>query len=155
MSSVDPAEAAAFMNANRDPWSRAMNVHYLAVSRDEVRAEIEVGPSHWQGYGIVHGGVHSGVIETIASVGAAIDQMASGRSVVGLENHTSFIRAVRSGKLTATAKPITRGKRSQLWEATIVDESNKIVATGRVRLLCLEPEASTLAGEKAKANLEG
>ncbi len=152
MSSVDPAEAASFLNANRDGWSRAMNIHYTHVSRDEVRADIVVNETHWQGYGIVHGGVHSGIIETLASVGAAIDQMAAGRSVVGLENHTSFIRAVRSGTLRATAKPITRGKRSQLWEATILDEEGKIVATGRVRLLCLEPDAA-LAGEKASAKL--
>lgn len=152
MSSVDPAEAAAFLNSNRDPWSRAMNIQYTHVSRDEVRAEIAVNESHAQGYGIVHGGVHSGIIETLASVGAAVDQMAAGRSVVGLENHTSFIRAVRGGTLRATAKPITRGKRSQLWEATILDADGKTVATGRVRLLCLEP-GSELAGEKASAKL--
>lgn len=152
MSSVDPAEAAAFLNQNRDPWSRAMNITYTHVSRDEVRADITVNESHHQGYGIVHGGVHAGIIETIASVGAAIDQLAAGRSVVGLENHTSFVRAVRGGTLKATAKPITRGKRSQLWEATILDADQKTVATGRVRLLCLEPDA-TLAGEKASAKL--
>jgi 1,4-dihydroxy-2-naphthoyl-CoA hydrolase len=152
MSSVDPAEAASFLNANRDPWSRAMNIHYTHVSRDEVRADVVINETHWQGYGIVHGGVHAGIIETLASVGAAVDQMASGRSVVGLENHTSFVRAVRSGTLRATAKPITRGKRSQLWEGTILDADGKIVATGRVRLLCLEPDTA-LAGEKASAKL--
>ncbi|MFO0616859.1 MAG: PaaI family thioesterase [Polyangiaceae bacterium] len=149
---VDPVEAAAFLNTTRDPWSRAMCIQYTHVSRDEVRADVTINETHWQGYGIVHGGVHSGVIETIASVGAAVDQLPAGRSVVGLENHTSFVRAVRGGTLHATAKPITRGKRSQLWEGTIVDADGKIVATGRVRLLCLEPDAA-LAGEKPSAKL--
>ena len=34
------------------------------VRRQEVIAEMETGPQHLQAYGIVHGGVHSGIIET-------------------------------------------------------------------------------------------
>jgi len=145
---VDPTEAAAFLNANRDGWSAGMKIHYLRASRDEVVATVDIGPEHHQGYGIVHGGVYAGVIETLASVGAALDAMAAGRTVVGLENHTSFVRAVRSGTLTCTMRPITRGRRSQLWEGTVVGAEGKVAATGRVRLLCLEP-GSELAGEPA------
>jgi uncharacterized protein (TIGR00369 family) len=67
--------------------------------------------------------------------------------VVGVENHTSFIRAVRSGRITVTARPITRGRRSQVWEATARNEAGQIVSTGRVRLLCLEA-GTELAGER-------
>ena len=41
---------------------------------------------------------------------------------------------------------MTRGRRTQLWEAVARDEQGRIVSTGRVRLLCLEP-GSELAGE--------
>jgi uncharacterized protein (TIGR00369 family) len=105
-------------------------------------AELEVRSNHLQPHGIVHGGVHSTVIETLASIGAALDAMKHGRTVVGLENHTSFVRAVREGVLRATARPLTRGRRSQLWEVTLVDGAGALVATGRVRLLVLEPDAS-------------
>jgi uncharacterized protein (TIGR00369 family) len=111
-----------------------------AASADEVTCEWEVTEKHHQGYGIVHGGVHCGVIETLASIGAAIVAMPRGQRVVGLENNTSFIRAVRSGKLRAVARPVTRGKTSQVWEAWIRDESDQLVAQGRVRLLCLDQE---------------
>ncbi|HXW14328.1 MAG TPA: PaaI family thioesterase, partial [Terriglobia bacterium] len=96
--------------------------------------------------GIVHGGVHSGVIETIASVGAALDAMTRGQSVVGLENHTSFLLAVRKGKLQATARPLMRGRRTQVWEASVTDDAGRTVATGRVRFIALEAGAA-LAGE--------
>ena len=66
--------------------------------------------------------------------------------MVGLENHTSFVRAVREGKVTIRATPVTRGRRTQLWEAVARDEQGRIVSTGRVRLLCLDPDAE-LAGE--------
>jgi 1,4-dihydroxy-2-naphthoyl-CoA hydrolase len=131
-----------------DGWMGAMGVRILRASRDEVAAEIEVGPSHLQAYGIVHGGVHAGIIETIASIGAALDVMPHGRSVVGLENHTSFLRAVRSGKLHAVARPLARGRRSQVWEGSVHDDQGKLAASGRVRLLVLEPDAD-LAGAKA------
>jgi 1,4-dihydroxy-2-naphthoyl-CoA hydrolase len=107
---------------------------------------LEIGPDHLQAYGIVHGGVHSGVIETIASVGAALDALTRGQSVVGLENHTSFLLAVRKGKLQATARPLMRGRRTQVWEANVTDDAGRIVASGRVRFIALEPNTS-LAGE--------
>src|SRR5262249_14416165 len=104
-------------------WAVAMGMRVLRATRDEGIAEIETGPQHLQAYGIVHGGVHSGLIETVASVGAAIYSMALGQSVVGLENHTTFLRGVRSGKLRAVAKPLTRGRRTQVWEASVYDEA--------------------------------
>jgi len=132
-----------------DGWDAAMGLRLVSASRDEVVAEYDVDERHRQGYGIVHGGMHCGAIETVCSTGAAFDAMPRGQSVVGLENHTSFVRAVRSGRIRVTARPITRGRRSQVWEATARDEEGRIVSTGRVRLLCLEP-GSDLAGEKVR-----
>jgi uncharacterized protein (TIGR00369 family) len=119
------------------------------ASRDEVIVEYTVADQHRQPYGIVHGGVHCGAIESVCSIGAALDAMPRGQSVVGVENHTSFIRAVRGGRIRVIATPITRGRRSQLWEATARNEAGLIVATGRVRLLCLDP-GSDLAGQKVE-----
>ena len=47
-------------------WVKAMGLVVTHASVEEVRAEWTVEERHLQGYGIVHGGVHSGVIETIA-----------------------------------------------------------------------------------------
>ena len=133
----------------RKGWDSAMGFRYVRMSRDEVVVEYDVGPIHRQPYGIVHGGVHCGVIEAVCSTGAALDAMARGQSVVGLENHTSFVRAVRGGTVTVVATPVTRGRRVQLWEAVCRDAAGKTVATGRVRLLCLDP-GTELAGETVR-----
>src|SRR4051812_11680812 len=118
MSETEHADAAALLNEHRDGWCTAMNLTFVRATSAEVVAELSVGPQHLQGYGIVHGGVHCGVIETLASIGAALHAIESGQAVVGLENHTSFVRAVREGeRLTARATPVTRGRSSQLWEA--------------------------------------
>ena len=119
-------------------WVKEMGIVILSATPEEVTCEWEVTEKHHQGYGIVHGGVHCGVIETLASIGAAVVAQPRGQRVVGLENNTSFIRAVRSGKLHAAARPVTRGRSSQVWEAWIRDEQERLVAQGRVRLLCID-----------------
>ena len=124
-----------------------MGVRMVRASRDEVVLEYDVDERHLQPYGIVHGGVHCAVVESACSTGAGLDALTRGRAVVGIENHTSFIRAVRRGRIRVVATPITRGRRSQVWEAIARDEQGRIVSTGRVRLLCLEPDTE-LAGEK-------
>ncbi|MCU1254785.1 MAG: hypothetical protein JWM83_1084 [Candidatus Angelobacter sp.] len=140
---------AAALNASSSGWNRAMGIHFVIATADEVVAEMEIAEHHRQPYGIVHGGVHSGLIEAITSVGAALAALPRSQSVVGLENHTSFLNAVREGKLLATARPLMRGRRTQVWEATVTDAAGRSIASGRVRFLALEAGAS-LAGETVK-----
>ncbi len=142
---VNAADAINAMHAGT--WAGAMGLKVITATRDEVVAELDVQAQHLQPHGIVHGGVHAGVIESLASIGAALDAMTHGKTVVGLENQTSFVRAVREGVLRATAHPLTRGRRTQAWEVSIIDASGALVATGRVRLLVLEPDVP-VAGAK-------
>jgi uncharacterized protein (TIGR00369 family) len=143
---MDPTE---IINQNLGGWNTAMGLRFTHVSPDECRAELAVGPQHVQPYGIVHGGVHCGIIEAACSTGAAIVAMARGQSVVGLENATSFITAVRDGTLHVVARPVTRGRRTQVWEAVVTSDDGRTCATGRVRLLCLDA-GSQLAGKPAE-----
>ncbi len=137
------------LEANRHGFDAAMGFRIVNAELDEVVLEYDVDERHLQPYGIVHGGIHCAAVESACSTGAGINAMARGQSVVGVENHTSFIRAVRAGRIRVIAKPLTRGRRSQLWEATARNEEGQIVSSGRVRLLCLDP-GSELAGEKAE-----
>jgi uncharacterized protein (TIGR00369 family) len=154
MRESESADAAALLNGQLDGWCQAMALRFVRATSAEVIAEWTVGPQHLQGYGIVHGGVYCGVIETLASVGAALHALERGQAAVGLENHTSFLRAVREGeKLRARATPLTRGRASQLWETTITSADGKVVAKGTVRLLCLE-QGRELAGQVPEAKLK-
>jgi uncharacterized protein (TIGR00369 family) len=92
-----------------------------------------VGPQHLQPYGIVHGGVYCSGVETTASIGAALWYGERGK-VVGVANHTNFLRAAGDGRLTATATPIHRGRSQQLWLVLVNDESGHDIARGEVRL---------------------
>jgi len=124
----------------------ALGVRIVRSGPDEVVLEYDVDDRHRQPYGIVHGGMHCTVVESACSMGAAIAAASRGQSVVGIDNHTSFIHAVREGRLTITARPLTRGRRSQLWQADVHSDDGMLVASGRVRLLALE-NGSALAGQ--------
>ena len=138
---TDPLQdPVSFINSLPSGWVREMGIKILEATPDQVTCEWDVSEKHHQGYGIVHGGVHSGVIETLASLGAALVAHPRGQRVAGLENSTSFIRAVRSGRLHAAARPVSRGRSSQLWEAWVWDEHEHLVAQGRVRLLCFDAD---------------
>jgi len=133
-------DIAELVNRAPSGWVKEMGITILKATPEEVTCELDVTDKHLQGYGIVHGGVHCGVVETLASIGAAMVAHPRGQRVVGLENCTSFIRAVRTGRLYAVARPVTRGRMTQVWEAWIRDGEDKLVAQGRVRLLCMNEE---------------
>jgi 1,4-dihydroxy-2-naphthoyl-CoA hydrolase len=97
-----------------------------------------VGPQHLQPYGIVHGGVYCAAVETAASVAAALWFGDRGQ-VVGVANHTNFLRAVTEGQLVATATPIHRGRSQQLWLVEVLNENQQLVARGEVRMQNLTP----------------
>jgi len=136
------------LNDHLSGYDRAMCLRFVRATADEIVAEYVVDEQHRQPYGIVHGGVHCGVVETVCSTGAGLSAIERGHGgVVGIENHTSFIRATRAGRVRVRATPLTRGRRSQVWEAVVRDENDRLIAQGQVRLLCLEAGAD-LAGER-------
>jgi uncharacterized protein (TIGR00369 family) len=139
---LESKNAVAALNT-MDGWGRANGIRFVVANQDEVVVEFTVAEQHLQPYGIVHGGVHCGVIETVCSIGAGIAARERGHQggVVGLENHTSFLRAVRAGTvLRGRATPVTRGRTTHVWQAEVTDSKGRAIARGTVRLLCVAPD---------------
>ncbi|HEV3012698.1 MAG TPA: PaaI family thioesterase [Actinomycetota bacterium] len=100
---------------------------------DRVVLTCPVTPDLHQPFGLVHGGVYATLAETAASVGASLWFGDRGK-VVGVSNHTDFLRAVRRGELRAEATPLSRGRTTQLWQVEIADEQGRLIAHAKVRL---------------------
>ena len=100
---------------------------------DRVVLACPVTPDLHQPYGLVHGGVHATLAETAASIAGALWFGDRGK-VVGISNHTDFVRAVRGGMLHAEATPLARGRTTQLWQVAISDDQDRLVAHAKVRL---------------------
>ena len=103
------------------------------ASGDRVVLTCPVTPDLHQPFGLVHGGVYATLAETAASVGGSLWFGDRGK-VVGVSNHTDFLRAVRSGELRAEATPLSRGRTTQLWQVEITDEQGRLIAHAKVRL---------------------
>ena len=110
-----------------------LGIEIVEASGDKVVLTWTVGPHLHQPFGILHGGVHCSAVESAASMGAAL-WFGDRGTVVGVSNHTDFLRAVRDGVLTATATPIHQGRQQQLWLVNITDVDERLVARGEVRL---------------------
>jgi 1,4-dihydroxy-2-naphthoyl-CoA hydrolase len=125
------------------PFDKELGLEFTEISPDRTRAQLDVAPKLLQPMGIVHGGVYCAMVESLASVAAYTWMAAKGGdgSVVGVNNNTDFLRAIGSGMIYGTAIPIHRGRRQQLWQVTIVDPDDRLVARGQVRLQNLEAEA--------------
>lgn len=132
-------------NSHPVGWSGANGLKFIRACGEEVVADMDIQPQHLQPYGLVHGGVLAALVEEVASVGATLHSMPSGQLAVGLDNHTTFLKAVRMGKLRATARPVARGRRTHVWHVQITDHEGTKVACGSVRLMCLD-RGSALAG---------
>jgi uncharacterized protein (TIGR00369 family) len=136
-----PENVVNLINERLGGYNNVIGLRFVEASPDRFVAELEVDERHLQPYGLVHGGVYASMIESLCSTGAALSVWNEGKSTVGLENTTAFLRAVRSGTLRGTARPLARGRRSHVWEAEIKDDRDRLVASGRVRLMVLDPGA--------------
>lgn len=111
-----------------------IGLQFLELTGERVVATWSAGPHLHQPHGIVHGGVHCSVVETLASLGATVWFGDRGR-VVGVNNNTDFYRALSEGGLTSTATPLHQGRSQQVWVVeTVIDETGKIASRGQVRL---------------------
>ena len=123
------------MDTNIDvgPFAKSLGMVLDTASGDEVTARWTVRPEMHQPHGILHGGVHCTVVETLASLGAALWLGEEGK-VVGVSNTTDFYRACSAGNLTSSARPLHRGRSQQVWLVETIDDRGRTVSRGQVRL---------------------
>ena len=115
------------------PFVKHLGLEITSLSGDRVEARWTASEKHHQPYGIVHGGVHASVVETLGSVGASVWFGERGKCV-GVSNTTDFYRAVREGELTSVGTPIHQGRSQQVWQIETHDAEGRLVARGQLRV---------------------
>jgi 1,4-dihydroxy-2-naphthoyl-CoA hydrolase len=119
------------------PFVDHLGLRIVELSGEKVVAEWTAGKKHHQPYGIVHGGVHCSVVETLGSLGSAVWYGDRGKCV-GVNNNTDFFRAVSEGEMLSTATPLHQGRSQQLWIVETHDSEGRLVSRGQVRVQNLE-----------------
>jgi 1,4-dihydroxy-2-naphthoyl-CoA hydrolase len=124
---VDLTKASAFVAASGFVVTEA--------GGRRVVGHVDLGPDQHTPWGVVHGGVYCTVIESAASIGASAAVMEHGQFAVGVDNSTSFLRPMVTGRIDVLAEPIQQGRTLQLWQVALTKaEDGKLVARGQVRL---------------------
>jgi 1,4-dihydroxy-2-naphthoyl-CoA hydrolase len=119
----------------------AIGIVWDTVAADRITAHVDCGPQHHQPYGIVHGGVWCSVVETVASMSAALRVAGQGLLCVGVSNTTDFLRSHREGRVDVVATPVHVGRVQQLWQVELTRGTDgKTVARGQVRLQNVDPK---------------
>src|SRR3954451_12952067 len=97
----------------------------LEIGADHASARFEVANRHRQPFGIVHGGVYAAVAEGLCSVATFMQVQESGKIAVGSSNHTSLLRPVSEGAVTAEARAMHRGRTTWVWEVDFKNADGK------------------------------
>jgi len=117
-----------------------LGVELSEVSGDRVVATWEARPELHQPYGILHGGASVALAETLGSY-AAMLCCDPGFYAVGLDINANHVRAVASGSVTGTARPLHVGRSTQVWEIRIEDEVGKLVCISRLTMAVVPKQA--------------
>jgi acyl-CoA thioesterase len=88
------------------------------------RTEMTVEPRHLNSVGILQGGA----LFTLADLAFAAASNSHGVIAVACQADVSFFKAVRSGKLTATAEEISRTRKLSTCLIRVTDEVQDLVA---------------------------
>ena len=115
-----------------------LGIEFTEIGNDYVRARMPVDARTLQPYGLLHGGASVTLAETLGSTGAMMSLDAALQYAVGLEINANHVRAVKAGWVTGTARPLHRGKTTQIWEIRIVDDSDKLVCISRITVAVLD-----------------
>ena len=115
-----------------------LGIEFLDIGDDYLTARMPVDHRTHQPMGLLHGGASVALAETLGSTGAFLCVDATQYNVVGLEINANHVRAVREGFVTGIARPLHRGKTTQLWETRITDGTDKLVCISRITIAVLE-----------------
>lgn len=114
----------------------------LEVGAERAVGCFEVAHRVRQQLGLVHGGAYAAQAESLASQATFAAVYPDGFLAVGLSNHTSFLRPVTEGMVTAEARRRHRGRTTWVWEVDFTDDQGHLCATSRVTLAVRPLEAA-------------
>lgn len=137
-----PASASIFRGSvtlaelnglSRGTAMEPLGIVFTEIGRDYLRGTMPVDDRTRQPYGLLHGGASVLLAETLGSSAGNLCTP-EGRVCVGIEINANHLRAVRSGSVTGTARPLHVGGRTQVWEIRIEDDHGQLACISRLTL---------------------
>lgn len=112
-----------------DPFLGSLGVRFAEADADRATLTLGFRANLAQPTGILHGGLHSILIDT-AIAQALLTTIRPGFSVVTVRLDANYFAPVRTGHVVVRASVVKKGKRIAHGSATVVDEEDTVVAQG-------------------------
>ncbi|MGA1811790.1 hotdog fold thioesterase [Frondihabitans sp. 4ASC-45] len=107
-----------------------MGIEIVALSAEHAVATMPVDGNR-QPVGILHGGAHVVLAESLGSMAASV-HAGPGRIAMGIELNASHSRAASSGVVTGTCTAIHLGRTLTTHEIVMTDEEGRRLSTVRI-----------------------
>lgn len=114
-----------------------LGIEFLEIGDDFIRARVPVDHRTIQPYGILHGGVSVLLAETLGSCGAHYSTP-EGEQAVGLDINANHLKATRSGWVTGIARPVHRGRSTQVWQIDMTNDAGELTCVSRITMAILQ-----------------
>ena len=110
------------------PHAAALGVALESASADEVVGGFDWAEERCTAGGVIHGGALMALADSVGAVCAFLG-LPSGTTTATTSSTTHFLRAVREGRVTATARPLHRGRAQVVVRTDLTDAQGRLVAT--------------------------
>ena len=128
---------------NADTAAARLGIEFTAIGDDWLAARMPVDARTAQPFGLLHGGASVLLAETVGSCAANMCLSEAHLYCVGLDINANHVRPVKSGWVTATARPFHLGRSTQIWDIRIVDDDGQLVCVSRLTMAVV----ARMAGE--------
>lgn len=118
----------------QDTFVEFIGIEFTDIGDDYLKATLPVDHRTKQPLGFLNGGVSAALAESVASTAAnyCVDQTKC--YCVGLEINANHLRPATSGLVTAIAKPLHLGSKTQVWEIHISNDQQKLICVSRMTM---------------------
>ncbi len=112
-------------------------------SADELRAELPVRTELMAPNGFLHAGAVVTLADTLCGYGCVVNLPEGATGFTTVELKSNHLGTARQGMLDAVARPVHRGRTTQVWDATVSHrESGKTLALFRCTQMVLYAPAA-------------
>lgn len=138
---------AELQRMHADTAEGHLGIEFNGIGDDWLSARMPVDRRTVQPFRILHGGASVLLAEAVGSCAAnfCVDQKEF--FCVGLDINANHVRAMRSGWVTGTARPLHIGRSTHVWEVKITNDDGDLVCVSRLTMSVLKntPRAAASA----------
>ena len=126
-------------SSRKNTLVETLDIKITEIGNDYLCATMPVDHRTHQPMGIMHGGASVSLAETVGSI-ASFMSVDDKHYCVGLDINANHLKAVRSGLVYATARPIHLGRSTHVWDIQIKDEEERAICISRLTMAILNKE---------------